>query len=396
MGNVAVQNTTASLSGKTLAKLEDNQTFTGQKTFDIGASAPFVCVAGAAKVDNLDADKLDGQEGTAYHDAAQLTGVLPVTVVGADPNADRIVFWDDSANKYDFLALTGLAIRTTGLVLPRTIPNGRLTLTSGTPVTTADVTAAAMLYYALYDGNQIPLYNGTAWEMFVIAELSIAAPAFANQVYDVFVQYNAGTPQLALVAWTNDTTRATALTTQDGVLVKTGATGDRYVGTVRTKTASQFNDSYAFRHVWNYYNRVNRPCRNVTETTNTWDYNTAAYRQANAAAGNQLDVVVGVAEDQISVVVQAMGFNSTGGVIFGVSIGEDSTTTPATTAFHGAAQPAAGIYTLLQSHLVTIPAIGRHVYVWLEYSGATITTTFFGDNGSPTLYQSGIQGNWRA
>lgn len=74
MGNVSVQNTTASLSGKTLAKLEDTQTFTGQKTFDIGASAPFVVVSGSAKVTNLDADKLDGAEGTAYHDASQLTG----------------------------------------------------------------------------------------------------------------------------------------------------------------------------------------------------------------------------------------------------------------------------------------------------------------------------------
>lgn len=74
MANVTVQNTTASLTSKTLAKLEDTQTFTGQKTFNIGASAPFVCVSGAAKVDYLDADKLDGAEGTAYHDAAQLTG----------------------------------------------------------------------------------------------------------------------------------------------------------------------------------------------------------------------------------------------------------------------------------------------------------------------------------
>ena len=72
--SVSVLNTTASLSGKTLAKLEDSQTFTGQKTFDLGASAPFVVVSGAAKVANLDADKLDGQTGADYHDATLLTG----------------------------------------------------------------------------------------------------------------------------------------------------------------------------------------------------------------------------------------------------------------------------------------------------------------------------------
>ncbi len=74
--SVTVTNTTASLSGKTLLKAEDAQTITGLKLFDLGASAPFGVVSGAAKVDNLDADKLDGAEGTAYHDASLLTGTI--------------------------------------------------------------------------------------------------------------------------------------------------------------------------------------------------------------------------------------------------------------------------------------------------------------------------------
>jgi len=74
---VTVSNTSASLTGKTLLKAEDAQTITGQKTFQLGASAPFIVQAGAAKVDNLDADFLDGEEGADYHDAAQLTGALP-------------------------------------------------------------------------------------------------------------------------------------------------------------------------------------------------------------------------------------------------------------------------------------------------------------------------------
>jgi hypothetical protein len=65
---VQVTNTTASLSGKTLLKAEDAQTIDGLKTFDRGSSAPFACVAGGAAVTNLDADKLDGQEGSYYLD----------------------------------------------------------------------------------------------------------------------------------------------------------------------------------------------------------------------------------------------------------------------------------------------------------------------------------------
>jgi hypothetical protein len=157
--SVSVLNTTASLSGKTLLKAEDSQTVTGLKTFDLGAAAPFGVVSGAAKVSNLDADLLDGQEGTDYHDAAQLTGVLPVTVVAADPNADRIVFWDDSAGAYAFLSLASLAISGTTLSGPIPDPCGRLSLTTGVPVTTGDVTAAGTLYWALYKGNTAAIYS---------------------------------------------------------------------------------------------------------------------------------------------------------------------------------------------------------------------------------------------
>lgn len=80
--SVTVLNTTSSLSGKTLAKLEDTQSFTGSKTFDLGAAAPFVVVSGAAKVSNLDADKLDGQEGAYYQDPANLSAVVPIAKGG--------------------------------------------------------------------------------------------------------------------------------------------------------------------------------------------------------------------------------------------------------------------------------------------------------------------------
>ena len=64
--SVSVANTDAQLSGKTLMTLDANQTITGLKTYDRGTSAPFAIVSGAAVVTNLDADKLDGLEGSAY------------------------------------------------------------------------------------------------------------------------------------------------------------------------------------------------------------------------------------------------------------------------------------------------------------------------------------------
>jgi hypothetical protein len=52
-------------------------TQTGLITFDRDPSAPFAVTVSSAVVPNLDADKLDGQEGSYYTTAANLTGALP-------------------------------------------------------------------------------------------------------------------------------------------------------------------------------------------------------------------------------------------------------------------------------------------------------------------------------
>src|SRR6185436_9706895 len=46
-------------------------------------------------------------------------------------------------------------------VIRTDVCDGRLTLTSGTPVTTGDVTAATTLYFTPNGGNQIALYTGS-------------------------------------------------------------------------------------------------------------------------------------------------------------------------------------------------------------------------------------------
>ena len=70
---IQVTNTSSQLSGKTLIDAEDTQTITGAKTFDLDPAAPFIVTASSAKVTNLDADKLDGEEGTAFHSLVNAT-----------------------------------------------------------------------------------------------------------------------------------------------------------------------------------------------------------------------------------------------------------------------------------------------------------------------------------
>lgn len=266
----------------------------------------------------------------------------------------------------------------------------RLTLTSGTPVTTADVTGAVTLYCSPYKGNHIALFNGAVWIMRSSAEFSLALGTLSSgKPYDVFCYDNAGVPTLEVLAWTNDTTRATALTLQDGVLSKTGALTRRYLGTFYTTAATTTEDSFAKRFLWNYYNRVRRPMR-VIDATNSWAYTTATVRQARASPANQLDFVVGYGEDVVFAKVIGSASNTNVGVSFLVGASLDTTSAFTSTAinFQGASA-VANTAVMLTSELETFPGVGRHFIAWTEFSSATGTTTWTGTNGTAV---SGIYG----
>lgn len=268
----------------------------------------------------------------------------------------------------------------------------RLTLTSGTPVTAGDVTGAGTIYLTPYKGNQIWLYDGSAqWNLFNLTEISLALTLTNGKPYDVFCYDNAGTPTLEVLVWTNDTTRATALTTQNGIYVKSGATTRRYVGTIYASGANTTEDSLAKRYVWNMYNRVARAMR-VKDTTDSWSYSTQTYRQANASTANQLDMVRGLDEDYATATV-------TGGVSTDqvsaravyVGVGLDSTTTLASDCINGIQQVTNTAIISLVAKYAGLPGVGRHFLTRLEAGGGADTQTWFGDNGG-SFVNSGIVG----
>lgn len=266
----------------------------------------------------------------------------------------------------------------------------RLTLTSGVPLTTADVLAATVIYASPMGGNRIDLYDAAGVPTtYTSAQFQIALPAVASQVYDVFVYNNAGVPTLELLAWTNDTTRATALVlTTTGCYTKSGDLTRRYLASVRTTTvAGQTEDSVVKRLLWNYYHRAPRLLTRV-EPTVSWSYATATVRQANASAANQVEVLVGVAEAPV-VLTLLTGLIVTGdggagvGHLATVGIGEDSTTTISASSIGGVSYTfgnGAGSSALVAgAHFVKIPAVGRHVYSWNERGdGSAGTWTWYG------------------
>lgn len=270
--------------------------------------------------------------------------------------------------------------------------NCRLTLTSGTPVTTSDVTDAETLYLTPYKGNRIWLYDTTLtlWVPYALAEISIDVPD-ATGMYDVFVYDNSGTVTLEVVAWANTTTRATALTTQDGVYVKTGELDKRYVGSFYSTTDGngQIADSAAKRHLWNMYNRVVRTLERK-ESTASWNYTTASWRQAKASTDNQVSVARGLNEDAMYVDVMVSVTNSTAterGAFVG--IGLDSTSTPTG---RWSQASVAGAIRQAQAGYSGLPGIGFHYFAWLEMGTGSDTLTWYGVGGVKAT-QAGI-GGW--
>jgi hypothetical protein len=277
------------------------------------------------------------------------------------------------------------AVPTADTTASRQLAEGRLTLTSGTPVTTADVSAAVTIYYTPASGNRIALYDGSAsWNVRTFTEVSLSiSSCTASKPYDVWLYDNAGTVTAEMLVWTNTTTRATALTRQDGIYVKTGDSTRRYVGTFFCNgTGGQTDDTVLKRYVWNFYNRMRRPLQRY-ETTTSWTYSTATVRQANGAAANQVDVMVGVAESVLDLsLAGVIATNNSGGTVnVSIGIGEDSTTTYAV---GGLLQTVAAGSAMSQPpiRLSKYPAVGRHVYSWNEWSVATPTTTIFANVGS--------------
>lgn len=254
----------------------------------------------------------------------------------------------------------------------------RLSLTTGVPVTTSDVSSATHVYLTSYIGNRIAVFN-EVWKVYALdSDLSLSLGTLsASTLYDVFCYDNAGTPTLELgPAWTNESTRSTGLVLQDGILVKDGATTRRYLGTFRTTSTTETADTASNRLLWNHYNRVPRTLR-VKDSTTTWAYTTATWRQANGSGGNGVGVVVGLSESMVHLEVDAARFN-TSAARGRTSIGINSTSTPGTNVLQVGNTNPAGDFATSHARYDGYPSLGYTSYSWLEMGSGAGTDTWAG------------------
>lgn len=267
---------------------------------------------------------------------------------------------------------------------------GRLTLTSGTAVTTSDVTGASTVYFTPFGGSRISVFSGTQWTTFSFSELSVAVPATTVTPFDIFAYDNGGSVALSTTSWTNDTTRATSLARVEGVYVKSGATGYRYLGTGRTTSVSgQTEDSVSKRFLWNYYNRRSRVLR-VTDSTASWSYaTTVTFEAVNATSANRVELVVGVKEVFLRLhshgVVDHVGEGSMG-------IGANSSSAHNTDNIGCYLTIGVGGKVGVHSSYSQYPDVGYNYYQWTEVSSNGASITFYGGPSADNNRMPGLTG----
>ena len=282
--------------------------------------------------------------------------------------------------------ITGLGSMALASASP--IQCGRLTLTSGVPVTTTDVTGASTIYYTPHIGDVIALYDGTTWTPRVFTELSRSISGLTSgKNYDVVLYLNGSTLTLDLMpAWTSNTARASAISFQNGTHVNTSsftsvmaghsvsAARAIVVGTIRATGTSTTEDSMAKRLICN---SRNVHMRYVTKASagGVHNYDTNTWR---AWANDATNIVEWLAFDNHMVgTIQVTGSwiaGSTTGL--GLGLGIDSTTSaynPIEQFFAGSAggTTVGPIYT----------GIGYHYGAAVQRGGGATSTFFYANLG---------------
>ncbi len=234
-----------------------------------------------------------------------------------------------------------------GTIIP---PQGRLTLLTNTPRMTTTQANIATLRYDCYQGNSVPYYNGTQDIIDTIASCEVtdamvsaasAGQIVSGNVYDLWWVHGGANRICAAMSastgggggWSSDTAgsntaRGTGYTQLD-ITSRSYITNKNAItncfnaatnyGPVTANQATYLATFYATANgqtsfilgasasggtagligVWNYYGRVTL-VNSVVDIGASYTYTTATTRQARASAGNQVQIVIGVAEDDVT------------------------------------------------------------------------------------------------
>lgn len=244
------------------------------------------------------------------------------------------------------------------------VPGGRLTLQSAVPVMTSNQLTKQTIFYAPYNNQFCPIYNGANVQMYDFCSSTSdqvgqtfnlgGAANFPNGAnFDLFLTLIGGVPAIVAIQWTNTSTRATGLSIFGGFLTNGGAataqTGPNtsvtlpvnqgtYLGTfncsAQGQTQWQFGGSATGGtagsfNIANYYN-AREFVSITTDSGTTYTYTSNVVRQARASAGMQCSFVQ--CSSELAVLATYTGAISTAAALN--ALGETGIGVNTTTAFN--------------------------------------------------------------
>lgn len=283
------------------------------------------------------------------------------------------------------------------------VPQGRLTPTSGSPVISSSATGGGAVYWAPYNGDVLPIYDGTRFVPWEVSELTLtlnSADNLSDTAYDVFAFLDSQTVRIGTgPAWTNSAAgsgdrTASALTRVKGLLVNNaqitcsnngtdytvGANKGTYLGSVlMDNSAAEItcHVDVGQRRRWAIWNAYNRQDIHLKETdpTASWSYNTATKRASNNDSNNKIDIFLGLNEEAVDIEInQEVSLGAADAPSLGIGWNTTATESGFTTgvvAFDPNDLVATGRY-------LVRPGIGLNTANAVESGGGAAATTWYG------------------
>ncbi len=299
-----------------------------------------------------------------------------------------------------------------------TTPQGRLTLSSTSPVMTADATAQTTIYYLPYNGAIVPVYNGAQFVNYLLGSSGISLALDSNSghtgyqasgsLFDIFAFMNGGLLTLGTgPAWTNSTTRSATITQVNGILTNSASITLRFgsasgnTASVSANQATYLGTMYATANgqtgmacfptaaaggtnnilgLWNAYNRVPITAQ-CLDSAVSWTYTTAAWRNANNSASNRISFVDGLGQSNFIGSYNQTVYNPATSGYEVVGVGVNSTTSGGVFVSEGSGSTQNAVYAQHNSY----PIMGFNYIQALEYSDGIHAATFYGGGAALQL-----------
>lgn len=243
--------------------------------------------------------------------------------------------------------------------------------------------------------DEFPETDVTTSTLYYGIETLDLSPAIAGKSYDVFLT---DTGLVIGPEWTNSTTRSLQVEKDCHDIVNVTSfngidAGDaKLVGGFHCHANGLTRSTKQSRLVWSLKDAVVLPvCR--IDTTSSWSYSLAAWRQANGSSLNQIEVFNGVSGRMVDVTASAymVGGTSTPTAGF-VGIGIDTSVADSSQVKNPAAAPNTFPVLPAWARYVGYVGLGYHELRWLERGAGGSAQTWLGDGNQPNGYQTGILG----